>query len=161
MAYDTDKLTSLIKLVWNPYHGKEESWVAGGRGHRVTKPRAILDLVGGNARIHCGLDGKVRSATLPVRAGYAEGLPSILKGLNFHADMNQRVGIVGRAGAGKSALSPALFRFLEACKGASLSTDGVGITHIARILSSIARPLHSSREFSLLLSETTAQIYQD
>jgi ABC-type multidrug transport system fused ATPase/permease subunit len=32
---------------------------------------------------------------------YAEGLPSILKGLSFHAEMNQRVGIVGRTGAGK------------------------------------------------------------
>jgi ABC-type multidrug transport system fused ATPase/permease subunit len=36
-----------------------------------------------------------------LEVGYAEGLPSILKGLNFHADMNQRIGIVGRTGAGK------------------------------------------------------------
>lgn len=36
-----------------------------------------------------------------LEVGYAEGLPSILKGLNFHADMNGRVGIVGRTGAGK------------------------------------------------------------
>jgi ABC-type multidrug transport system fused ATPase/permease subunit len=41
-----------------------------------------------------------------LEVGYAEGLPSILKGLNFHADMNQRVGIVGRTGAGRSLLCP-------------------------------------------------------
>lgn len=37
-----------------------------------------------------------------LEVGYAEGLPSILKGLTFHVDMNQRIGVVGRTGAGKS-----------------------------------------------------------
>jgi len=36
-----------------------------------------------------------------LEVGYAEGLPNILKGLTFHADSNQRVGVVGRTGAGK------------------------------------------------------------
>ncbi|PVH85773.1 hypothetical protein DL98DRAFT_511322 [Cadophora sp. DSE1049] len=36
-----------------------------------------------------------------LEVGYAEGLPNILKGLTFHADPNQRIGVVGRTGAGK------------------------------------------------------------
>jgi len=64
-----------------------------------------------------------------LEVGYAEGLPTILKGLNLHVEMNQRVGIVGRTGAGKSTLSLALFRFLEARKG-SITIDGVDISTI-------------------------------
>lgn len=33
--------------------------------------------------------------------GYAADLPPILKGLSFHAESNQRIGIVGRTGAGR------------------------------------------------------------
>lgn len=45
-------------------------------------------------------EGKIEVENLEV--GYAEGLPSILKGLNFTAERNQRIGIVGRTGGGKS-----------------------------------------------------------
>lgn len=44
-------------------------------------------------------EGKLEVENLDV--GYAEGLPSILKGLSFKAAMNQRIGVVGRTGAGK------------------------------------------------------------
>ncbi|KAL2072642.1 hypothetical protein VTL71DRAFT_11985 [Oculimacula yallundae] len=64
-----------------------------------------------------------------LEVGYAEGLPSILKGLNLHVDMNQRIGVVGRTGAGKSTLSLALFRFLQARAG-SIVIDGVDISKI-------------------------------
>ncbi|KAK2628213.1 hypothetical protein QTJ16_002859 [Diplocarpon rosae] len=64
-----------------------------------------------------------------LEVGYAEGLPSIIKGLTFHVEMNQRIGVVGRTGAGKSTLSLALFRFLEARKG-SIVIDGVDISTI-------------------------------
>jgi len=45
-------------------------------------------------------EGKLEVKGLEV--GYAEGLPSILKGLTFSAEMNERIGVVGRTGAGKS-----------------------------------------------------------
>jgi len=62
-------------------------------------------------------------------AGYAADLPPVLKGLSFSVQRNQRVGVVGRTGAGKSSLTLALFRFLEAREGAVL-IDGVDISKI-------------------------------
>lgn len=50
-------------------------------------------------------------------AGYASDLPPVLKGLTFCIAKNERVGVVGRTGAGKSSLTLALFRFLEARDG--------------------------------------------
>jgi ABC-type multidrug transport system fused ATPase/permease subunit len=60
---------------------------------------------------------------------YAPDLPPVLKGLTFSISRNQRVGVVGRTGAGKSSLTLALFRFLEATSG-SITIDGVDISKI-------------------------------
>lgn len=62
-------------------------------------------------------------------AGYASDLPPVLRGLSFQVEKNQRVGVVGRTGAGKSSLTLALFRFLEARQG-SIHIDGIDISRI-------------------------------
>ncbi|RFU76429.1 abc transporter [Trichoderma arundinaceum] len=72
-------------------------------------------------------EGKIEVENLEV--GYAEGLPSVLKGLSFTAERNQRIGIVGRTGGGKSTLSLSLFRFLQTRKG-SITIDGIDISKI-------------------------------
>ena len=61
--------------------------------------------------------------------GYAPDLPPVLKGLSFSVERNERVGVVGRTGAGKSSLTLALFRFLEARQG-SIHIDGIDISKI-------------------------------
>ncbi|KAH8698973.1 putative ABC bile acid transporter [Talaromyces proteolyticus] len=60
---------------------------------------------------------------------YAPDLPPVLKGITFHVERNQRIGVVGRTGAGKSSLTLALFRFLEASQG-SIHIDGLDISKI-------------------------------
>ena len=60
---------------------------------------------------------------------YAPDLPPVLKGLTLSISANERVGIVGRTGAGKSSLTLALFRFLEASAG-SISIDGLDISKL-------------------------------
>ncbi|OLN81740.1 ATP-dependent bile acid permease 3 [Colletotrichum chlorophyti] len=60
---------------------------------------------------------------------YADDLPPVLKGLTFSVNKNERIGVVGRTGAGKSSLTLALFRFLEARSG-SIHVDGLDISKI-------------------------------
>ncbi|OAT06162.1 ABC bile acid transporter [Blastomyces gilchristii SLH14081] len=60
---------------------------------------------------------------------YAPDLPPVLKGLSFKVEKNQRVGVVGRTGAGKSSLTLALFRFLEA-RGGTIHVDGIDVSKI-------------------------------
>ena len=60
---------------------------------------------------------------------YAPDLPPVLKGLTFRVERNERIGVVGRTGAGKSSLTLALFRFLEATQG-SIHIDGIDISKI-------------------------------
>lgn len=60
---------------------------------------------------------------------YADDLPPVLKGLTFSVRRNERVGVVGRTGAGKSSLTLALFRFLEARSG-TIHIDGLDISQI-------------------------------
>lgn len=62
-------------------------------------------------------------------AGYADDLPPVLKGILFKILNNERVGVIGRTGAGKSSLTLALFRFIEARSGTVL-IDGLDISKI-------------------------------
>ncbi|KAJ1830981.1 hypothetical protein LPJ63_004590 [Coemansia sp. RSA 2711] len=48
---------------------------------------------------------------------YREGLDLVLKNISFKIQPRQKVGVVGRTGAGKSSLTQALFRVIEAADG--------------------------------------------
>ncbi|RYP62981.1 hypothetical protein DL770_009486 [Monosporascus sp. CRB-9-2] len=72
-------------------------------------------------------EGRIEVEDLVV--GYAADLPPVLKGLTFRAERGERVGVVGRTGAGKSSLTLALFRFLEARSG-SIRVDGLDISGV-------------------------------
>ena len=57
---------------------------------------------------------------------YREGLEDVLKNLSIDIQPGEKIGIVGRTGAGKSSLTLALFRILEYSKG-NIIIDGVDI----------------------------------
>ncbi|KAI1058055.1 hypothetical protein LB506_000939 [Fusarium annulatum] len=84
------------------------------------------------------LEGEKPSAAWPtsgtmeikdLEVSYAPELPPVLRGISFDVKNNERVGVVGRTGAGKSSLTLALFRFLEARSG-SVTIDGLDISKI-------------------------------
>ncbi|KAI7821393.1 P-loop containing nucleoside triphosphate hydrolase protein [Gamsiella multidivaricata] len=58
---------------------------------------------------------------------YREGLDLVIKDASFIVEPSQSVGIVGRTGAGKSSLTLALFRIVEAA-GSSIEIDGIDIS---------------------------------
>ncbi|XP_046577437.1 multidrug resistance-associated protein 1-like [Haliotis rubra] len=58
---------------------------------------------------------------------YRQGLDLVLKGITCTVNSGEKVGIVGRTGAGKSSLTLSLFRLIEAA-GGEINIDGVDVS---------------------------------
>uniref|UniRef100_A0A090X906 Putative multidrug resistance-associated protein/mitoxantrone resistance protein n=2 Tax=Ixodes ricinus TaxID=34613 RepID=A0A090X906_IXORI len=76
-------------------------------------------------------------------AAYRDDVEPVLRHVNFQAQDGQKVGIVGRTGAGKSTLALALFRMIEPKTG-SIVVDNVDIAKIGIARSSPQDDHHSS-----------------
>ncbi|PGH16379.1 hypothetical protein AJ80_05229 [Polytolypa hystricis UAMH7299] len=72
--------------------------------------------------------GKIEFENVSMR--YRDGLPLVLNGLNLTVASGERIGIVGRTGAGKSSIMSALFRLTELASG-RIHIDGVDIAKIS------------------------------
>ncbi|KAM7188324.1 P-loop containing nucleoside triphosphate hydrolase protein [Naviculisporaceae sp. PSN 640] len=64
-----------------------------------------------------------------VEMRYRDGLPLVLQGLTMHIQGGERIGIVGRTGAGKSSIMSTLFRLVE-ISGGKITIDGLDISTI-------------------------------
>ncbi|XP_077359163.1 ATP-binding cassette sub-family C member 3 isoform X2 [Festucalex cinctus] len=73
------------------------------------------------------MQGNVEFHNYSVR--YREGLDLVLKNLTLSVKGGEKVGIVGRTGAGKSSMTLCLFRLLEAAEG-EISIDDLRISEI-------------------------------
>lgn len=61
---------------------------------------------------HWPQEGRIEFINYSTR--YREGMDLVLKSISFTVERGQKIGIVGRTGAGKSSLTLALFRMIEA-----------------------------------------------
>jgi len=73
------------------------------------------------------VDGKVEFRNYSTR--YRPELDLVVKNISFTVEGGEKVGIVGRTGAGKSSLTLALFRIIEASEG-SITIDGFKLNDI-------------------------------
>lgn len=62
-------------------------------------------------------------------ARYRPGLDLALRDLSMNVSPKEKIGIVGRTGAGKSSMSLSLFRIIEAAEG-NITIDGVDIASL-------------------------------
>jgi ATP-binding cassette subfamily C (CFTR/MRP) protein 1 len=72
---------------------------------------------------------------------YREGLDPVLKNINLDIKPHEKIGVVGRTGAGKSSLTLSLFRIIEPTEGNvsidSLNTSTIGLLDLRRRLAII------------------------
>jgi ABC-type multidrug transport system fused ATPase/permease subunit len=72
---------------------------------------------------------------------YREGLDLVLKNINLDIKPHEKIGVVGRTGAGKSSLTLALFRIIEPAEGNisidALNTSTIGLLDLRRRLAII------------------------
>ncbi|KAF7949291.1 hypothetical protein EAE96_008456 [Botrytis aclada] len=72
---------------------------------------------------------------------YREGLDLVLKNVNLDIKPHEKIGVVGRTGAGKSSLTLALFRIIEPTEGNitidALNTSTIGLLDLRRRLAII------------------------
>ena len=78
---------------------------------------------------------------------YREGLPTVLKGLSMNIKGGEKIGIIGRTGAGKSSIMTCLFRLVELDSGL-IEIDGIDI-----------KTLGLSDLRSRLASESTCSVF--
>lgn len=71
--------------------------------------------------------GEIQFSNYQVR--YRPELDLVLKGINCDIKSTEKIGVVGRTGAGKSSLTNCLFRILEAA-GGQITIDGIDIASI-------------------------------
>ena len=93
-------------------------------------------------------EGKIEFKDAKLR--YRDG-PLVMKGVNLSINSQEKIGVVGRTGAGKSTMMIALFRITDLCEG-SISIDGIDLSTLG--LEDVRRALCIIPQDPVLFSAT-------
>ncbi|EGN99138.1 hypothetical protein SERLA73DRAFT_168655 [Serpula lacrymans var. lacrymans S7.3] len=86
-----------------------------------------------------------------IQMSYRPGLPNVLKGISIQIKGGEKIGVVGRTGAGKSSLMLALFKIVKLSSG-SITIDGIDISTLG--LSNLRTKISIIPQDPLLFSGT-------
>ncbi|CAA7062353.1 unnamed protein product [Microthlaspi erraticum] len=137
----TLNITTLLSGVLRQASKAENSLNSVERvGNYIDLPSEAPDVIESNRPVS-GWPSRGSIEFEDVHLRYRPELPSVLHGLSFNVAPTEKVGVVGRTGAGKSSMLAALFRIVELEKG-RIMIDGCdvakfGLTDFRRVLSII------------------------
>jgi len=94
--------------------------------------------------------GKIEIKNLTMK--YAPHLPPVLNNISLNIQSNEKIGVVGRTGAGKSSIVMTLFRLVEPENGSSIKIDDVSVLDIK--LSDLRRRISIIPQDPILFSGT-------
>ena len=72
-------------------------------------------------------EGKIQF--VDYKTTYRDGMEPVLNGINLIINSQEKIGICGRTGAGKSSLTLSLFRIIEATEG-QIFIDGLDVSKL-------------------------------
>uniref|UniRef100_A0A7M6DQB9 ABC-type glutathione-S-conjugate transporter n=1 Tax=Clytia hemisphaerica TaxID=252671 RepID=A0A7M6DQB9_9CNID len=130
VSYAIQMTQSLISLVRSS-NGLEVNLVSIERiNDYISKPREASITLQPSREVtpDWPQNGEISLVNYSVR--YRPSMPLVLNSINITIRPQEKVGIVGRTGAGKSSITLALFRIIEASTG-YISIDGVKISNVA------------------------------
>lgn len=111
-------LTFLITLLVKSYGEVQNQLVSVERIEEYSSMEleapAVMD---NDGNLPDGWPGEGRIEFMNFSARYRQGMELIIKDISFEVLPGEKIGIVGRTGAGKSSLTLALFRIIEAANG--------------------------------------------
>ncbi|CAN7049540.1 hypothetical protein IGI04_026558 [Brassica rapa subsp. trilocularis] len=137
----TLNITSLLSGVLRQASRAENSLNSVERvGNYIDLPSEAADVIENNRPVS-GWPSRGSIKFEDVYLRYRTGLPPVLHGLSFSVSPSEKVGVVGRTGAGKSSMLNALFRIVEVGKGRIMIDDydvaKFGLMDLRKVLSII------------------------